>query len=191
MRIISGKWKSRALKGFEGAKIRPTSDKVRGALFSAVESALGARGKSWEDLSVCDLYAGTGALGLEALSRGAKSAVLVEEDLAAARLIQENVKVFEAEEAASIRKSAVSKYIEKTPAGDGPFDLVFADPPYGKGESGRVLELVSHWARVAPAALLVVERGEKESEPAVPPGFRRIFSRSWGDTAATVDEKLP
>ncbi len=188
MRIIAGKWKGRPLAPFQGAAIRPTSDKVRGAIFSALSSALEARGLAWEDLRVLDLYAGSGALALEALSRGAPEALLVESDPKALSLIAKNAALTGAEDSLLCRRSRVEGWFER-PGDEGPFNLVLADPPYGRGEAARVLELISRSARVPPGSLLAVERGSKEGELPVPPGLGRIQIRLYGDTAVEFFEK--
>lgn len=118
MRIIAGKWRGRALQAPVGRSTRPTSDRTREALFSMLASRLG----SFEGLRVVDLFAGTGALGLEALSRGAAHCTFVENDRAALDALKGNLAALGA--AAAVRAQSAEHF-----AG-GPFDLIFADPPY-------------------------------------------------------------
>lgn len=153
MRIIAGRWRGRKLEAPAGLATRPTADRTRETLFSMLASRLG----SFEDLRVADLFAGSGALAFEALSRGAGSATLVEVDAAARRIIESNAKALGAE----ISLLAHSALALKVPA--TPFDLVLADPPYqpGSGTAARVAVEDAGW--VAPGGWLAIEteRGEK------------------------------
>ena len=149
---------------------RPTSDRVREALFSLLE----ARG-AIEDAEVLDLYAGSGALGIEALSRGASTAVLVERDPRACATIQSNVGVAGVQ-GALVRRSAVSAYLKRTP---GPVDLVFVDPPYGDGID-EVVALLPRWTRAD--ALVVVERDARSAAPTWPEGLVAEQPRAYGET---------
>jgi 16S rRNA (guanine966-N2)-methyltransferase len=130
MRIIAGKWRGRKLITPEGPATRPTADRVREALFSMLASRIG----SFEELRVADLYAGSGALGLEALSRGAAFACFVDSDPAAAGAIRANVDTFSAEARAQI----LTRRVEALPP-QKPFDLIFADPPYAAGSGTEAL----------------------------------------------------
>lgn len=127
MRIIAGKWRGRPLKAPPGQSTRPTSDRAREALFSMLASRIG----SFEGLKVCDLFAGTGALGFEALSRGAAHCTFVETDRAALDALKANIATFGAD--AAIRPQSAEHF------SGGPFDLVFADPPYQSGLGQRAL----------------------------------------------------
>ena len=152
---------------------RPTSDRVREALFSLLE----ARG-AIEDAEVLDLYAGSGALGIEALSRGASTAVLVERDPRACATIQSNVGVAGVH-GALVRRSAVSAYLKRTP---GPVDLVFVDPPYTDGVDSvdQVVALLPRWTRTD--ALVVVERDARSAAPTWPDDLVAEEPRSYGET---------
>jgi 16S rRNA (guanine966-N2)-methyltransferase len=132
MRIIAGKWRGRPLKAPPGHSTRPTSDRVREALFSMLASRL----DSFKDLKVCDLFAGTGALGLEALSRGAAHCTFVESDRAALEALKANIATLDADDA-TVRAAAAEHF------SGGPFDLVFADPPYQSGLGQRALAKIS------------------------------------------------
>ena len=147
MRIIAGKWRGRAVKAPAGQATRPTSDRAREALFSMLASRLG----SFEDLRVCDLFAGTGAVGLEALSRGAAHCTFVESDRVAIETLKANIAVLNA--SASIRQQAAEHF------SGGPFDLIFADPPYQSGLGQRALASVT----LAPGGWASLETAKDET----------------------------
>jgi 16S rRNA (guanine966-N2)-methyltransferase len=153
VRIIAGEWRGRKLLTPDGMDTRPTADRVRETLFSMLASRLG----SFEQLRVADLYAGSGALGLEALSRGAAFACFVEQDPRAVGAIRANVESLGAEE----RSRLLVRSAEKLPP-EQPFDLLLADPPYRPGSGTAALRnmLDSGWA--APGAWIAIEteRGE-------------------------------
>ncbi|MEO0390120.1 MAG: 16S rRNA (guanine(966)-N(2))-methyltransferase RsmD, partial [Pseudomonadota bacterium] len=151
MRIIAGTWRGVSLtpvgKGDAGAALRPTSDRVRESLFSM----LTARGVI-DGARVLDLFAGTGALGLEAVSRGASDAVLVENGRTGQRLITQNIRKLRAEGHVKLLRQDATRL----GAWPGPlFDLVFLDPPYGRGLGNRALEAARDWC--APGATIVFE----------------------------------
>jgi len=152
---------------------RPTSDRVREALFSALE----ARG-AIEDAEVLDLYAGSGALGIEALSRGASTAVLVERDPRACAVIQANIGVAGVR-GALVRRSAVLAYLRRTP---DPVDLVLVDPPYADPIDlvNDVVALLPRWTRSG--ALVVVERDARSPAPVWPDGLEPEEPRTYGET---------
>jgi len=152
---------------------RPTSDRVREALFSAVEAAMDLDGAR-----VLDLYAGTGALGLEALSRGAGTAVLVESDAGALAVLRKNIAAVGLAGAVA-RPGKVAAVLATPP--EEPFDLVFADPPYALDPTPDLAALVSH-AWLAPAALVVVERARRSGPPTWPDGLTQGRTRRYGDT---------
>jgi len=156
MRIIAGKWRGRVIEAPPGPATRPTADRVRETLFSMLASRLG----SFEDLRVADLFAGSGALGLEALSRGAALATFVENDLAAAAAIRRNAARLGAD-AQILNGSAVS-----LPRAT-PFDLIFADPPYAEGLGTAVVRSVLNADWLAPGGWMSVETASPENvEPA-------------------------
>jgi 16S rRNA (guanine966-N2)-methyltransferase len=128
VRIIAGRWRGRPLVAPPGEATRPTSDRAREALFSMLLSRLG----SFEELRVADIFAGTGALGLEALSRGAKSCTFVERDPAALAALKANIARLGAT-GADVRAQAAEGFT------GGPYDLVFLDPPYRSGLGQQVL----------------------------------------------------
>jgi 16S rRNA (guanine966-N2)-methyltransferase len=176
-RIIAGRAGGRRLATPQGSDTRPTSDRVREALFSALESWAG----SLEGLRFLDLYAGSGAIGLEAWSRGAAEVVLVESDRRTASLISRNVREVGCGDARVLAQSVTSA-LAGTP--DGPFDVVFADPPYPLSDEAVAADLAALVAGgwLADDALVVVERGRRSPEPAWPDGLEGTRSKKYGET---------
>lgn len=175
-RIVAGMARGRRLTVPRGDGTRPTSDRVREALFSSLESELG----SMAGLRVLDLYAGSGALGLEALSRGAARATLVEADRAAVRAIRANIAAVGTDRA-EVVAARVERTLSTPPA--EPFDLVLADPPYGLG-SAELTTVLAALARgwLVPDAMVVVERAGRAGRVEWPPGLVGERHRRYGDT---------
>ncbi len=177
LRIIGGKHRGRAIEAPEGQATRPTAARAREALFNILAHASwGADGTSpLIDVRVLDAFAGTGALGLEALSRGAAHATFLDNDTSAIRLIGENVaKLGETAAAKVVRADAT-----RPPPGREPCDLVFLDPPYRSGLATPALAALAaaHW--LAPGAVATVELAHNED--LVPPdGFEAIDERRYG-----------
>lgn len=185
-RIIAGSAGGRRLLSPPGSHTRPTSDRVREALFSRLEhlgALTGAR--------VLDLYAGSGALGLEALSRGAAEAILVEKDARAAGTIRDNLRAL-ALSGGQVRRAAVDRFLTAGPPPGWTADLVLADPPYPltEPELAYTLGLLTghHW--LAERALLVVERSSRSPEPAWPTGIAGSGSRRHGETVLWFAEAV-
>ena len=154
MRIIAGEWRGRALEAPPGRSTRPTADRVRETLFAMLGSRLGTFG----DLRVADLFAGSGALGLEALSRSAAHATFVESDPAAAAVIRRNAEKLGAMERVHILGSSALALPRSEP-----FDLVFADPPYAKGAGSAVIQAVTAAGWLAPGGWMSVETGRGDA----------------------------
>lgn len=176
-RIIGGAAGGRRLQTPKGDLTRPTADRVREALFSAVEAALG----SLEGLRFLDLYAGSGAVGLEALSRGATVATLVEHDRRTAALIRSNARTVGLGEA-EVLTGSVSRHLAERPA--APYDVVFLDPPYhltGKAAAADLTALAAHgW--LSQDAIVVVERSTREALAPWPAGYVEGRERRYGET---------
>ena len=154
MRIIAGQWRGRKLLTPEGMATRPTADRVRETLFNMLASRLG----SFEGLRVADLYAGSGALGLEALSRGAEFACFVEQDARAITAIRANVDSLGATEKAQLlARSASALPLSQ------PFDLIFVDPPYSAGSGSAVGGEVLRAGWAGPGAWLAIETERGDS----------------------------
>ncbi|NND19098.1 MAG: 16S rRNA (guanine(966)-N(2))-methyltransferase RsmD [Silicimonas sp.] len=183
MRITGGRMRGLALasvgKGDPARALRPTSDRVRESLFNLLEH--GGFGDPVSEAAVLDVFAGTGALGLEALSRGAASVVFIEDGRVALALLDENIRKARAGDRCRIlRRSAL-----KPGPSTGAATLVFLDPPYGKGLGERALAALSETGWIAPGALIV---WEERGAQAAPEGFRLIETRSYGETAITLLE---
>jgi len=176
MRIIAGKFKGRALTPPQGQDTRPTSDRLREALFNVLahgydDPITGAR--------VLDLFAGTGALGLEALSRGAAFVQFVEEAASARGLIKSNVEALGVAGITKVYRRDATYMGPVAPA--EPFSLVFCDPPYGKGLAKRALASALKGGWLTPDALVIVEE-RTDQQDILPEGFQMIEERAYGLT---------
>jgi 16S rRNA (guanine966-N2)-methyltransferase len=176
-RIIGGTAGGRRLKTPAGDATRPTSDRVREALFSALESQLG----SLAGLRFLDLYAGSGAVGLEAMSRGVGVLTSVESDRRTARMVQDNATTLGFRKVEVVAQPVARVLAQHARA---PYDVVFADPPYplDNAELEQTLSLLVDYGWVAPGSVLVVERSARSVEPAWPPGLVRERTKDYGET---------
>ncbi len=179
MRIIAGKWRGRALAAPPGDATRPTADRVREALFSMLTSRLG----SFEGLRVLDGFAGTGALGLEALSRGAAHCTFVERDGAAVKVLKANVAKMGADAA------VLTTPVENLGLAHAPCDLILLDPPYGEGLGDVALARLVAQGWVAPHALVSVETAKKDELAA--PGFEVLAVRDHGKARLHLLRAMP
>ncbi|MEV6510824.1 16S rRNA (guanine(966)-N(2))-methyltransferase RsmD [Streptomyces sp. NPDC051642] len=177
-RVIAGEAGGRRLAVPAGTGTRPTSDRAREGLFSTWQSLLGA---PLNGERVLDLYAGSGAIGLEALSRGASHALLVEADPKAARVIRENVKNIGLP-GAEVRAGKAEQIVQ-TPASADPYDIVFLDPPYVVADHDlrEILLTLRSGGWLAPDALVTVERSTRGGEFGWPDGFDAIRARRYGE----------
>ncbi|MHB1651081.1 MAG: 16S rRNA (guanine(966)-N(2))-methyltransferase RsmD [Desulfitobacteriaceae bacterium] len=153
MRIIAGEMRGRRLKTVAGWQTRPTADKVKGAIFSVLQDKL-------PGALVLDLFAGTGNLALEALSRGAKSAVLVETDPAAQKVIRENILLSQLKNKIKFYPMDAFAYLAQD--GENVFDLIFIDPPYRKDLAARALGKLVEPCRLSPYGVIVTETARDE-----------------------------
>jgi 16S rRNA (guanine966-N2)-methyltransferase len=173
VRVVAGEFKGRRLSAPRGTRTRPTADRVREALFSMLGDVEGAR--------VLDLYAGSGALGIEALSRGADSAVFVERDPNAVAAIERNLAAIGVD--AELVRDDVARFLARA---DGEFELVFCDPPYDSAArlAGMLAERLP--AVTAPQARIVTESDKRN--PLVLP-FPLVTERAYGDTRIAIHER--
>jgi 16S rRNA (guanine966-N2)-methyltransferase len=176
MRIVGGRLRGRALVAPKSQAVRPTADRLREALFNIL---IHAYGDPVEGARILDLFAGTGALGVEALSRGAAFALFVDDGVEARALLRANVE--------SLGLGGTSKVYRRDATQLGPahpvepFSLVFADPPYGKGLAEQALASAREGGWLVPGALVVVEEAVS-SQFKEPPGFQELERRAYDDT---------
>lgn len=175
MRIISGTARGTKLASFSGDQIRPTSDRVREALFSMLTSRLGG----FSGRRVLDLYAGSGALSLEALSRGAAHAILVDAGRQAASLIERNARSCRLEDKISLVQGKVLDNLALLQQ-RRPFDLIFADPPYGQDLLTPTLTAISDLNLLAEDGIVCVEAASKETLPEQVGQLQCIVERRYG-----------
>lgn len=184
MRIISGKYKAKRLVAPEGKNTRPTSDRAREAVFNVLEAYWRKRNKTWADVSVLDAFAGTGALGVEALSRGAFSLTAAEKDPAAVKCFRMNSDVFVKDG----NKVCLFPDALMPPAAEKPVSLLFMDPPYAKGLVAPALEALYRqgWIDSETVCVIETERGEKD---VLPDSFISFDTRFYGKAAVLFVQK--
>ncbi len=168
MRIIGGEWRGRTIEAPPGDGTRPTTDRVRESLFSMLASRLG----SFEELRVADLFAGSGALGLEALSRGAAHCTFVERDRRAVSVLHENIATL------GTGADVISRPVESIRAAKTPYDLIFLDPPYAQALVEPTIAILSERGWIARSAWLSIET-EPGYEAALP-GLTRDTVKKFG-----------
>lgn len=182
MRIIGGRARGLHLapvgEGDLKAHLRPTSDRVREAIFNLLMN--GGYGNPVEGARVLDLFAGTGALGLEALSRGASRVAFVDDGTAARALLRRNIELMRAMGQTDVWRRDATRMGPNRGAG---YDLVFLDPPYGMALGEKALASLAEGGWLAPEALIVWEEGVA---PAAPAGFDQLDQRRYGDTVVTI-----
>jgi len=154
MRVIAGQWRGRTIVAPKGEATRPTADRTRETLFNMLASRFGA----FNDLKVADLFAGSGALGIEALSRGAGHCLFVEQDKAALDAIRANIRTFEARGNSDVRAASVMAL----PAVTEPYDLILLDPPYDTGAGAVALDRLLRLGWIGENTVMAVETGAKE-----------------------------
>lgn len=179
MRIVGGTFRGRTIIAPKGMATRPTTDRTRESLFNIVDHAY----DGCEGARVLDLFAGSGAMGLEAMSRGAAFAVFVEEGASARGAIRENVEALGLQGVTKIFRRDATK-LGALPANLGvPFTLVFADPPYGKGLGERALSAALEGGWLARNAIILME--EVKGAFKTPDGFEKLERRAFGETEVT------
>jgi len=170
MRIITGDFKGRKLNTFRGNSIRPTPDKVKEAIFSMIGAYLG-------DSVVLDLFAGTGNLGLEALSRGASMCYFGDNSSESVRLIKQNIGICQAEDMSKVIAGSFEKVIASLPE---KVDIIFLDPPYTKGLMEQCFEKIKELEILNEDGIIVAERSLREALPDELSGFEKIKERRYG-----------
>jgi len=183
LRVVAGKWKGRKLRAPRGLDVRPTTDRVREAIFSILgEWVVGAK--------VLDLFAGTGAMAIEALSRGAAGAVLVESSPAAVAVLRENLASVDASSAVCLPLD-YKKALRRLAGGGEVFSLVFIDPPYGRGLIGEAVSMLDEAKVLAPGAIVVAESDRRDPIEKAPAGWVIKSERRYGDTTVLFYETGP
>ncbi len=175
MRIIAGELKGRKLHRLEGKQTRPTSDRLRETIFNILSFKT-------QQAVVLDLFAGTGAMAIEALSRGADSAVLVDDSLQAVALISQNIRSFSLEKKARVQRWDIAGNLSFLRHFQPLFDLVFIDPPYNRNLIGPTLHNLLKSASLAAQACIVVEHSVLESIPFDDPQLECDDQRTYGKT---------
>ena len=181
MRVIGGEFKGRQLSVTKGRLIRPTSDRVREAIFDIL-------GPTWTFRRVLDLFAGTGSLGIEALSRGAEEAVFVEQGKGALTVLKENMKALGLQSRSWVLPLPTKKGIAVLGERGEVFDLIFMDPPYGKDVVGKTIEEIVRRGILAATGVIVAEHASRDR--ILPPlGLALSQQRRYGDTTVSFFQK--
>ncbi len=175
MRVIAGELRGRRLRAPKGGGIRPTSDRVREAIFDIL-------GPAWTYHEVLDLFAGTGALGIEALSRGAREAVFVEQGREALKTLRGNLEDLGLTSKARVLSLVAKKGLTILAERREVFDLIFMDPPYGKDMVGKTLQEITQRGILSPRGVIVAEHSPHETIP-LPVGMELFKQKRYGDTA--------
>lgn len=182
LRIVAGNWRSRLLDIAEVPGLRPTSERIRETLFNWLAPRIkGAR--------CLDLFAGTGALGLEALSRGAASAVFVEKSRRAADTLERNIDIVGATAATKVCRMDAFDYL--TRAADGPFDVVFLDPPFAADMREDLCRLLDQGELLAAGAHVYIEEDRAAPEASVPPGWQTVKTKNAGNVRYSLLQPGP
>lgn len=182
MRIVAGRFRGRALRAPSGRVTRPTADRVRQALFDMLMHAPWAGRDVVEGAQVIDGFAGTGALGLEALSRGAAAALFIESDRTALSALRDNIAACAAQPVTQVRAWNMTRLPPR--GGAAPAGLVFLDPPYGRDLPAAALASLGRGGWIAPGALLIVETAADETPPVAPE--RLLAQREHGAARLSV-----
>jgi len=175
LRVIAGEAKGRRLKAPKGHATRPTSDRTKEALFNIIGGRI-------INAKFLDLYAGTGAIGIEAISRGAEWLVLVENNPRAVRVIMENLQLTGLADRAEIMSQEAHRAVKMLSARDKKFDIIFMDPPYMKGFIERGLAEISEGKLLAPGGLIITESSKLDVLPEEVGNLRLVRKEKYGDT---------
>jgi 16S rRNA (guanine966-N2)-methyltransferase len=185
MRITGGRFRGRVLAAPKDAHVRPTSDKVRQAVFNLLaHSDFGFR-FTLEGTRVIDLFAGTGALGLEAISHGARFSLFIDDDAESRALIRKNVEALALTGVTKIWRRNATSLGPMTEGAGGPFDLAFLDPPYREGLMSEAISSLMRGNWLAPETMVVTECAKRD-QPEHPAGFALALDRVYGDTRVRI-----
>ena len=178
MRVIAGAFRSRRLRMPVGARIRPTADRVKEGMFNCIGADLG-------DLRVLDLYAGSGSLGIEALSRGAANATFVENRRECIQCLKDNIRVLELASRSHVVRASVERALNILAEQGQKFDLVLSDPPYFQGDMKKTLHLIVGSAILTPSARVVLEHHRDTSIKDFGEGLTYRMTKRYGDSAVS------
>lgn len=186
MRIIRGRFGGRKLTTPRDQRTRPALEMLRGAIFDMLEADL-------PDARVLDVFAGTGSLGLEALSRGAASITFVERARAACDVLGRNIATLGVEDQTDVIRADATRLADDALGSDGPYDLILLDPPFPIADAPETAQLVARCvaAWLADDGLLVLRRPSALAPPPLEPGLRRLRERRYGDSLVTIDWNAP
>lgn len=188
MRIVGGSAKGRRLCAIKGFSIRPTSDKVREAVFNIL-------GAEFHYKNVLDLFAGTGAMGIEALSRGAEKVTFIDKDASAIKMVNKNLDICGFADKAKVIKMDVILFLEQKPSAFSlqpkAFDLIFIDPPYAAGLTGMALEMIDKNKILADSGVIVSETSKRAAIDAKLSGLQEFDKRQYGDTVLRFYKNSP
>lgn len=182
MKIISGKWGGQSIPGRSSSKLRPTSDKVKEAVFDQLEAKWVS---DWSQVRVLDLFAGTGAYGLEALSRGARGAVFVDHHLATVQQLEKSCESFQASDRVEIHCKGALEAIRWLFKKEQTFDLIFLDPPYREDWVVASLNSLQSYTLLNRKGLVVAEHDKREIISTVEGVWRTESVKKYGDTSIT------
>lgn len=173
MRVISGEFRGRRLAMVPGTTTRPTADKVKESMFNML-------GPYFDGGTAVDLYAGTGGLGIEAVSRGIEHAILVDSAYAAIKTIKENVAITKAPDKFTIKKEPVARTLAEFAANNTQFDLIMMDPPYAKQQALAQLEQIREAQMLRPNGQIMIETGLDVEYPETIPGYTILRHQTYG-----------
>jgi len=175
MRVIAGKFKGRKLTELQGKQIRPTSDRIRESLFSILAQKI-------DNAMVLDLFAGTGALGIEALSRGAAKSFFIDKSIESVQIINKNIELLGIKESAEVLKHDVYTIISSKDFFKQKFDLIFLDPPYNRGFIPGIFEDIDLLTIMNDESILIIEHSLKENNLEKVSGLDLYDKRTYGKT---------
>ncbi|NLO83457.1 MAG: 16S rRNA (guanine(966)-N(2))-methyltransferase RsmD [Clostridiales bacterium] len=181
MRIIAGRWKGRKLLSLKGTSTRPTYDRVKEAMFNILQAYI-------PDSLVLDLFAGTGNLGLEALSRGCKKVVFVEKNPRAVEILNQNRRNLGCFDQSHVVCDDVFHAIRYL-SGKERFDVVFADPPYNEGMDARLIYAIAESDVMQPDGIIMLEHSSRSNQPDEAGDIKRIQTRKYGNTSISIYRK--
>lgn len=183
MRVIAGEYRGRKLRSLEGENTRPTTDKIKEAIFNMI-------GPYFPGGTVLDLFSGSGALAIEAVSRGITEAVCIDRSYLAIQIIEQNIALTKETEKFTVRKMSAQQAIRQLAAeGHAPFDLIFLDPPYKQQQIVKIIGELQEAGLIAPKGKVVCETNKQTDFPEAVSGLQQVKNQTYGITRITVFQK--